>query len=329
MTDSQFGRKISLILAAAETGLDLAEFRIIFDIQAADQESPNNAAIRVFNLSQQTVNEIVSKGEYSRVILNAGYDSNFGVIFSGTIKQFRVGRDNAKETYLDILAADWDVAYNQGFVNASIKNPTPGQAAKVAVQAMIDAELKANPRLAATTDTSLEIGDFADKQHVPMLRGKVFFGMARSKLRDVASSLDATWSIQNGVVQVLPMRGYTNNQVVELNRLTGMIGIPEQTPSGIVVKCLLNPKLRVGGLIAISSEDINQLLQEDPNAAPVPYNQWTGFQHNTKLSPSGTYRVYVIEHEGDTRGQAWYSTLTCLAVDLSEKDPAKQVIAKN
>ena len=329
--DSQFGRKISAIVANDSTGIELADFRLVFDVQAADQESPNNLALRVYNLSAETVLRITSGGEYKRLVVNAGYESNFGVIFDGTVKQFRIGRDNPKETYLDILAADWDIGYNFGFVNTSLQNPTPGQVARAAVQAMIDEEIKANPTLRRTAEDALTLGDFADKDHVPMLRGKVLFGMARARLRDIASTLDATWSIQDGVVQILPQRGYSNDAQVSINRLTGMIGVPEQTPSGIVVKCLLNPRIRVGGVILLNSDDINQLMQADPNGAPVPYNQYTGFQHNTRVSSGadGAYRVYAIEHEGDTRGQAWYSTLTCLAMDLSEKDAAKQVIAKN
>ena len=33
------------------------------------------------------------------------------------------------------------------------------------------------------------------------------------------------------------------------------------------------------------------------------------------MSADGFYRVFVAEHEGDTRGQAWYTNLILLAVN--------------
>jgi hypothetical protein len=68
----QWGRKITLILFEGEKAIDLSEFRIQFSVQNADEESPNNAVIRVINLSKNTIKKI--KGEFSKVTLNAGYE---------------------------------------------------------------------------------------------------------------------------------------------------------------------------------------------------------------------------------------------------------------
>jgi hypothetical protein len=116
---------------------------------------------------------------------------------------------------------------------------------------------------------------------------------------------------------MVAMSGYLPGEAVELNALSGMIGIPEQTDNGIKVRSLLNSKLRIGGSIKINNNDINQTIQQNPSAAPVPFNQWTGIQLLAKVSDDGIYKLYVIEHSGDTRGQEWYSDLICLAVDQS------------
>lgn len=104
MDEFQYKRKASLLLVDDDEVLDLSNLRFRFQVKAMDVESPNNAAIRVYNLSRDTLVKI--RGEFSRVILQAGYDNNFGVIFDGTIKQFRIGREGTTDTYLDILAAD-------------------------------------------------------------------------------------------------------------------------------------------------------------------------------------------------------------------------------
>jgi hypothetical protein len=36
-----------------------------------------------------------------------------------------------------------------------------------------------------------------------------------------------------------------------------------------------------------------------------------------KLNADGLYYVMIADHQGDTRGLAWYSELLCLAIDAS------------
>lgn len=35
------------------------------------------------------------------------------------------------------------------------------------------------------------------------------------------------------------------------------------------------------------------------------------------VTDDGYYKIIVLEHEGDTRGNPWYSNIVCLAVDMS------------
>lgn len=301
---TQWIRKVGLILFKGEKGLDLSEFRIRFQVTSADVETPNNAAIRVYNLSQETIQRI--QGEFSEVVLNAGYQNgNYGVIFKGTIKQFKIGRENAIDSYLDILAGDGDIEYNQAFIELSLKsNTTPKQQVEEIAKAM------GTP---ADLDSLI-----IDKQNVPSLRGAVMFGLARSNLRNITTSLDASWSIQNGTIVLIDNTGYRDGTAVDINVSTGLIGVPEQTGGGIRLRCLINSRIQIGCLVKLNNAEIVKLVQQNPDAAPVPYNQRTGIQPRAALSEKdSTYRVYAIDHEGDSRGQAWYSTLVCLAVDLS------------
>jgi hypothetical protein len=300
---NQWIRKIGLLLSNANEVLDLSEFRIKFSIQNADVESPNSCAIRVYNLSKKTLQSL-KKYEFQDITLNAGYQTgNYGAIFKGSIKQFKIGKENATDTYLDILCADGDTGYNQGFLCETVAaGATPAQLAARCAGSM--------PKV------GLDIGSLTiDKQHVPNIRGVVLFGMARARLRGIANTLDSSWSIQNGKVTLIQNTGYLEGEAVVINTATGMVGIPEQTDSGIKVKCLLNSRLRIGGLVQLNESEIVQLMQANPNAAAIPYNQWAGIQYNAALSPDGFYRAFAVEHSGDTRGQEWYSEIICLAVD--------------
>lgn len=310
MSTLQFGRTGSLILVEGETGIDLSDFHFTFRTQQQDVESPSNCRIRVYNLAKSTVKKI--RGEFSRVVLQAGYGSDFGVIFDGTIRQFRIGRENATDTYLDILAADGDQAYNYATVNKTLASGSaPADRIKVATDAM--------------STKGVTAGHLTNFTGGILPRGKVLFGMARAVLRQETRSQGASWSINNGKVQVLPLDGYLPGEAVVLNAQTGMVGIPEQTIEGLKVKCLLNPKLVIGGLVQIDNASINQTVQRDPNAGPIPYNQYAGLQLLADVTNDGLYRLFVVEHEGDTRGTNWYSELTCLAIDSdTKKVKAKQ-----
>lgn len=143
------------------------------------------------------------------------------------------------------------------------------------------------------------------------------FGMARDFMGVTARSTNCSWSIQNGSIQITPFDSYLPGEDLEINSATGMIGIPEQTEEGIKIRKLLDPRLRIGTLAKLNNNDITQLRQQDKNS-PIPFNQWTGIQYAAKLSTDGIYRIYVIEHRGDTRGAEWYSDLICLTVNRSD-----------
>lgn len=308
MSQVQYKRKATLVVSASgtTTGLDLSEAHFRFSTSSQDVESPAACFVRVYNLSDATMNRI--RGEFDRVTLQAGYESNYGVIFDGSIKQYRLGRENATDRYIDILAADGDLGYNYSTINKTLAAGwTQEQTIKEAVAAMLGKGVTEG---------------FIDSQGllggtVPNPRGKVLFGLPRVILRQATASVGASWNIDQGKVNVIGLESYKPGEVVVLNALTGLIGLPEQTLEGVRARCLINPKLTVGGLVQIDNKSINQTVQQNPDAAPIPFNQWTGLQLLATVSKDGLYRVFTTEHEGDTRGNAWYTNLVCLAVNPS------------
>lgn len=299
MTD-QYGRKIGLVLVQGERGLDLSEFRIQFEIVAADVESPNTAFIRVYNLSEATAQKI--RGEYSRVVLNAGYEAGaYGVIFDGTIKQVRRGRQDAITSYVDIFAADGDLGYNFGVVNTSLAaGSTPVQRADAIAKAW-------EPYgIGMGTDQALQ----STGGILP--RGKVLFGMARYQMRQLTRSTMTSWSIQDGKVTIIPLTGYLESEALVLNSQSGMIGVPEATDNGILIRSLLNPKVRIGTRVQINNRDVNQTTVVEQG-----FPNYTSLSFPANVTDDGFYRVLVAEHFGDSRGQEWYTDMVCLSIDPS------------
>src|SRR5258708_2707731 len=98
--------------------VDLSNLRFRFQTYQNDEQSPNAASIRVYNLADATVQKVTNPNlQAPTVTIGVGYGDETGVIFKGTIKQYKIGRESPTDSFLDILAPDADVGYNFGIVN--------------------------------------------------------------------------------------------------------------------------------------------------------------------------------------------------------------------
>lgn len=317
--NNQFGRKASLIVSTGTQGLDLSQFRFTFRTTSSDAQTPNTLYVRVYNLSPQTVAKIGTNTstEFGTITLQAGYESgNFGIIFSGTIKQTATGRERNVDSYLDIWAADGDLWINNAVVNLSL---AAGQTPQQVIGAITGAaSSNGTPPVKFATDASGLIAGAPAGTANALSRGKVLFGMSRDYSRDWAEKYGFRWSIQNGEFVVVPVTGYRPGDAVVLSSTTGLIGVPEATDGGVRARALLNPLIRIGCLVQIAKSDINQIT-----------TQQQGLKYTTAIATvvtaAGFYRVMVAEFSGDTRGQDWYVDMVCLTVDVSASDQEQSV----
>lgn len=297
---AQYLRNVALNVLSTDKNLDLSQMRFRFNVKAADSQTPNSTIIRIYNLSDQTAQSI--EKEYTRVVLQCGYGDELGVIFDGTIKQVRRGRESPVDTYLDILAADGDVGLNDTIISKSIAaGSTPADRIKSAIDAM--------------AKSGVSLGYLPETESVALARGVVQYGMARDILRSEVAGAGMSYSIQNGQLIFIPLDGFLPGEEVVLTAVTGMIGLPEQTEYGVKVRCLINPRLGIGSKLKIDNKSIQSLPPQNLSASGQ-----TAFQSTLLTAPlnsDGSYRIYVLEHTGDTRGNDWYSDLVCLAVQRS------------
>jgi hypothetical protein len=289
----QYLRKCTLIVSTASgNGLDLSNLHIKFSVKRSDTMTPNIADILVYNLSDETAAQI--KKEFTKVVLQAGYESNYGVIFQGNIKQVIIGRESATDTFINIVAGDGDRAYNFSVVTATI---APGCA-------MAD---QFSAAIGAMSQKGVNAGFVEGLPTNQLPRGKVMYGNAKNYMRNLALSSGTNWSIQDESVNFVPLKTYLPGEAVVLTAKTGMIGTPQQTNEGVNVKCLLNPKIRISGRVQIDNASIaafkiNLATPNSPaNIAPP-------------LNGDGYYYVLVVEHQGDNRGVEWYTNLITLYI---------------
>jgi hypothetical protein len=163
-------------------------------------------------------------------------------------------------------------------------------------------------------------GFIDDIDSIILPRGKVMYGMSRDYLRQSTESTGTTWSIQNEQIQIVKRTSVAPDPVVVLTSKTGLVGVPELTNDGVSARCLLNPLIRIGGIININQRDIadaklsNVSNDLQVNSAP-------------QTTADGLYRVLVAEFNGDTFGNDWYTDITCISYDNSAPDGEKVSIS--
>ncbi|MBB1625690.1 hypothetical protein [Achromobacter sp. UMC71] len=308
----------SELLIGNDQGLDLSDFHFTFQIKHSDSSKPNTAKIRIYNLSESTINRI--RREFNVVMLRAGYRGNLGTIFHGTLIEAVSGTEGQTNPYLDIVAADGDLPYNFATMSQTLKK---GATVHDRVQAV----------LAAMKPMGVTAGYMADLPPGASLRANVNAGMCRDVLDDLCRTAGCIWRIQDGRLEIVPEKSYVRETVQVLTDETGVIGRPEQIDKGIKVKMLLNPSVKAGRLVYLNNDSIRRYrYQTEAARSQEAAGKAKGAKQaklepdlatQRKLADNGYYYVMVAEHNGDTHKTDWYTTITCLAWDATLDPPGE------
>jgi hypothetical protein len=234
----------------------------------------------------------------------AGYENStgviFGTIFTGSVVQWRIGRENPTDIYLDVYAAAGDIPRNWAVMRQTLAagyKPTDEQ--KVIVNAFAAQGLKVGSVVNNLPDTESS-------------RGRSFYGMARDHLDDFCKTygLSAYINGATGMLEIVSNTGYAPSTPVELNSLSGLIGMPQQTQDGVTVRCLLRPSIMHNRVVHINNKSVQTAII-GTNVGP---DAFTNFQQLPSIAADGYYRVLAVDHTGDTRGNPWYTDMWCAAL---------------
>ena len=292
------------------TGGGSTDLRIAFRIFCSTIQTPNAAEIRIYNPSPSTAAQF--KNKTGKVVtLTAGYESNSGVIYKGQIKQTIFRKEDPVTTYVVLYCADSDNAYRQARLDTTL-------AAGHTPQDRVDAALKAMSPFGVSPTLGVVNVDLCQPKYP---RGIPLVGVARDTLRLVASSAGATWSTHQGQVHIVNPQMPVQGTPAKLNSATGLIGMPEQTEDGIIVRSLINPAFAVDTLVQIDQASIQQEAPDYQSVTSEASYKSTYLPIAGFIAADGIYRVIFMDTIGDTRGQEWYQNMTVIAVNGGAPSP--------
>lgn len=262
-------RETQLIFDGREFNGD--DFTIGFSVPFDDGKELNVATVKIYNLSEQTINTIKKD---SPVILNAGYKSDYGSILLGVCKHVQTewqGLD--KITSIDVI--DGTDNWLKMPVKKTYKPGTTGRD--------ILHDLMAR--------TGLEIGAFELPVNQTYPRGKTFNTKLGEAIKMVAVDCRAKVHINRSKLFIRPKASGDNIGFI-IDSEHGLIGSPERiekevdgiksdekvTQVGWKIKTLLNHRITTDAMVQIKSKTAN-----------------------------GIFRVQSGSHDGESNGGSYYT----------------------
>ena len=279
-----FNRQANIIIP--NSNIDFTGLRINFKIEKSLVGYPNLGNIKIYNLSENSRNQIEEKG--LKVQLFAGYlDTSTPLLFDGDI--INVVHVYAKPDWItEIFAGDGVNILNQSTINKTLP-------AGVDTEQIYD-ELVGQMQGISKGITEGLKNCLSGKRS--LLRELQLSGNVKDWLDKISKDCGFEYSINDGVIETVPTGlPVSDEPPIIINQASGMIGSPERTEIGINVKNLLLSSLKLGRTIRV--EAISQRL----NVGNL------FFRRVPAIKNKGVYRIDKLIHIGDTHDNPWESQI--------------------
>jgi hypothetical protein len=272
-----FNRAIDLWVGPNASVTRMTGLRAIFTVEKSLEKNPNKLDLKIYNLSKTTRGLLQSKGV--AIYLLAGYTGELAQIFYGharTIDHVQEGPDMVTR----IQCGDGELAFQERFSESF----APG-AKLTEVLLAVAKKMKIDT---GNIEKKLAPGAFRNG-FSEFAHGYAASDRAVDVLDRLLTAAGFTWSVQDGVLQVLKANESLPDEVIKLTPESGLIGSPAhgspttthpQDPPALKVKSLLRPAFNPGRRVQIESKSLK-----------------------------ATYRIEKLKHTGDTAGTDWYSEL--------------------
>ena len=274
-----FGRIYQLTIGPAGgegrqwSNLDGPGLRIRFKVAKTGNSTPNKAEIEVYNLSADSRDYIDSYNPKTWAVrLSAGYQATgLQLLFSGSVELasnekagHRASHHQGPDWLTKIQSKDGVHAYRSVVLADSFG---PGTAEEAVIKHV-------------AKQLGVTIGTIKGLSKAKYNHGRALSGAARYELDALCKSRGLRWSIQDGVLQILPICQGLDLTAFVIGPATGLVGSPERTETGIRFTSLLQGGINPGRLIQLESAYLK-----------------------------GLYVAENVDHTGDTHDYPWYTTV--------------------
>jgi len=274
-----FKRIITAEIQINNKSINIENFKMDFSINKTESKDPNTCKLNVYNLSEQTRNQITN--EDSIIIIRAGYEEQAGaeVIFIGDI--IDVSHIIAKPNIItNIESKDGQKALTNKKIAVSFKEG-------VGRTTLINRAITALGLPNKTKDSLISI------KNKIYNGGYQYTGTVKKLLDDLTGEDNEIWSIQNNELKIYDADDNDKSFSLTINQNTGMIGSPKQIKikrgkkqndvAGWEVESLLLPKAEPGGTIklrsiAIPEETTFKIINVEHNSDNIKDKSITNLQ---------------------------------------------------
>lgn len=321
MVKYKYIRNIKLTITTEKATYDFSKFQVVFQVVHGSITAPKILKCRIFNLShggrgsKNTIGDI-QHARNKKIVLETWYNGETpAVLFEGQIRMIYAGRDSPVETYLEIEASVCEDIFATGGYNVVLPK---GWTYESAIKQTLG---KTQGMSVGTIPQSNGSGS----------RAKVIYGNTRDIIRQHARNLSAFPVLQDtGRIDFMPAQNPKGNgEIIKLTPFNGMIGTPVQVPEGIQVTALINPAFKLGAVIdvySLNGDDSRTAVEQEEvelqytgiNSGNQYINQYGNLEVKG-LAHNGLYTILFVDHNGQTRGEAWYSTIIGQALDPSDQ----------
>lgn len=241
------------------------ELVVAFSVRRSISSQPNTASLTLQNLSEDHRNSLGR--ELDTVQIEAGYEGAIGIIFHGqirdiehkasesskrkrktaspkTIAQLVQSQRSGTEIETTIDLGDGDAALRSAVISKTFPAGTP---VKDVIEGVYE-ELEAQ---------GLSRGEWALPEDIleEYKRPYTTYGTANKEMNLLSRSHKFYWSIQNGVVEIIPHNGALPGTIY-VSSATGLLEVPTRTDNGIKVRAMLNPQASPNRSMTVQSEII-------------------------------------------------------------------------
>lgn len=279
-----FNREAQVLIykEGQQNAVKFSGLRIAFDIFYINTSDAQKAEITIYNLSENSRAKL--NDDNLELYLYAGYkeDAGLELLFIGDITAVQ-NSNQGPDVLTKIQCASGFRKFRD--INASVSFGPGATYADVFLN------------LTANYDFGIA-GDYSKLNDMQFLNGFSYVGNVKFGIDKITQAAGYNWTLINKKITIIPYKmPKTMATIYELSPSSGLIGVPSKKDdvginvvtgigspqTGWEITALLQPKISVGDLVKIVSDEV-----------------------------TGLFNVQSIEHQGDTRGQNWLSTLEAM-----------------